>query len=191
MRILSTAGGTLRHGLGAVAEAAIVVAIAVTLVFGVAVVGRHDPAGAADVYAAKGGNGGGGGGGGGGGATAPSEYSTISLASQTYAAMPQLARGLTVWFSTNVVGLKGTEYPMVIVDCFADDGTLLYRQLDHPDAGFVLGGGSSLWWLLDPSPSATCNARLYSYGGKTKGGYDEIRELTDPSVPALSFRAGG
>ena len=59
MRILSTAGGTVRHGVGAAVEAAVVVAIAVTLIFGAAVVSRHDPAGAASVYAAKGGNGGG------------------------------------------------------------------------------------------------------------------------------------
>jgi hypothetical protein len=53
MRIFSTAAGAVRHGLGAVVEAGLVVAIAGVLVFGAAVVGRTDPAGAADAYAAK------------------------------------------------------------------------------------------------------------------------------------------
>jgi hypothetical protein len=186
MRILSTAGGAVRHGLGATAEAGLVVAIAATLVFGAAVVTRNDPAGAANVFAAKGGNGGGGGG------TAPAEFSTIELdTGSTFAAAQPLARGSSVWFRTNVVGLRGGEYPMVILDCFTDDGTLLYRWLDHPDVEFILGGGWSHWWELNPPPSATCYARLYSYGGKTKGGYDEIRELTDPSLPPLSFHAEG
>jgi hypothetical protein len=64
MRILSTAGSAVRHGLGATVEAGLVVAIAATLVFGAAVVTRNDPAGAANVFAAKGGGGGGSGGGG-------------------------------------------------------------------------------------------------------------------------------
>jgi len=65
MRIFSTAGAGVRHGVGAVIEAGLVVAIAAALVFGAAVVTRHDPAGAASVFAARGGGNGGGGNGGG------------------------------------------------------------------------------------------------------------------------------
>jgi hypothetical protein len=119
MRILSTAGGTLRHGLGAVAEAAIVVAIAVTLVFGVAVVGRHGPAGAADVYAAKGGNGGGGGGGGGGSLSA-----TISFSG--YASQP-LSISSPVSFVVTRTVLDNTVY-WVYNYCWDDSENLLSTE---------------------------------------------------------------
>jgi len=68
MRVLSSTWETVRHALGVTAQAALIGAIAVTLVFGAAVVSRHDPAGAAAVYAARGGNGGGNGHGGSGAA---------------------------------------------------------------------------------------------------------------------------
>jgi len=179
MRVLSTAAGTARHGIAALAEAVVVVAIAAALVFGAAVVTRSDPAGAADVHAARGGNGNGNGGGAGGGALPAG--STISL-DQTYA----LRLGDSVTFSTTVEDLNGGEYPLVYLECRSVlDGSVLYGQLDHPDATFVLGGGSSQWWLV--RGEAWCNAVLYSYGGKTRGGYDEIRLLAGPA----EFYAGG
>lgn len=52
MRILSIAGGTLRHGLAAVTEAALIVGVVAALVVGAAVVGRSDPAGAEPALAA-------------------------------------------------------------------------------------------------------------------------------------------
>ena len=116
MRILSTAGGTLRHGLGAVAEAAIVVAIAVTLVFGVAVVGRHDPAGAADVYAAKGGGGGGGGGG--------SLSATISFAGN--AAEPIAVSGGVTFVVTRSIADNSDPF-WVYNYCWDANGNLLSK----------------------------------------------------------------
>jgi len=171
MRILSTARSTVRHGVGAAAEAAVVAAIAVTLVFGVAVVARNDPAGAADVYAAKGGK--------------PVEVAGGSSIGLNQAGAP-LRLGDAVTFTTAAIGLNGGEYPLVYVECrdFADD-SVLYGQLDHPDATFILGGGSSQWWLV--GGNANCSALLYSYGGKTRGGYDEIRLLAGPA----NFYAGG
>jgi len=186
MRILSTARSTVRHGVGAAAEAAVVAAIAVTLVFGVAVVARNDPAGAADVYAAKGGNGGGNAGGGGGGNAGTAPASSISL-NQTFAG---LKLGDEVTFTTSAVGLGGGEYPLVYLECKSVlNGSVLYGQLDHPDATFVLGGGSSQWWLV--GSAANCDAVLYSYGGKTRGGYDEIRLLAGPAEFGAEGLAGG
>lgn len=102
--------------------------------------------------------------------------STISL--NPSAAAP--AFGGTVTFTTNVVGLQGAEYPLVYVECSSTaDGSLLYGQLDHPDVGFVLGGGSSRWWTV--RDSAHCLAHLYAYGGKANG-YDTIRELAVPAA---------
>jgi len=86
-----------------------------------------------------------------------------------------LAFGASVTFTTSVVGLNGTEYPLVYVECRSVvDGSLLYGQLDHPSATFVLGGGSSRWWSV--RDDARCLAHLYSYGGKEQG-HDVIREL--------------
>ena len=160
MRILSTAGGTLRHGLGAVAEAAIVVAIAVTLVFGVAVVGRHDPAGAADVYAAKGG--------GGGQAAEPS----IALAQVNgFAAAIQPSLGSTVTFTVSVP--KNINNPRVELMCYqgggvvyGETGSVAQAIGDGTDplgySGFLLGGGGSLWlWGGGP---ADCTANLFYFG---------------------------
>jgi hypothetical protein len=167
---------SIRHVVGAVAEGALVVAIVGALVFGVAVVGGGGPAGASAVDART-----------------STGYSTIDLdTSGSRVAVSSLQRGSSVWFKTRVVGLKGTEYPMVYVECYSkDDGSLLYGQLDHPDAEFVLGGGWSPWYDISPSPAAKCFAHLYAYGGKTKGGRDVIRELTDPALPVLSFHADG
>ncbi len=132
---------------------------------------------AGTTLAAKGGNGGGNGGGG----TVTATTSTIAL---NQAGLP-LTLGSSVTFTTTVVGLKGGEYPMVYVACFSPaTGAILYGQLDHPDATFILGGGSSAWWLV--GGPANCLAHLYSSGGTTQGGYDQILELATP----VAFAAG-
>jgi hypothetical protein len=88
----------------------------------------------------------------------------------------QLKLGDKVTFTTESYGLQGTEYPLVYFSCI--QGTeKVFGHLDHPDATFILGGGSSQWWL-NGGP-AICKATLYSYGGKTRGGYDEIRKLAE------------
>ena len=124
----------------------------------------------APAIAGKGGNGNGNGGNG----NDATQGSSISLnrSGQT------LAFGDSVTFATTVVGLNGTEYPLVYVECRSTaDGSLLYGQLDHPDATFVLGGGSSRWWSV--RDDAHCLAHLYSYGGKDRGS-DVILELAAP-----------
>jgi len=128
---------------------------------------------AGPALAGKGGNGNGGGNGGG-----PS--SSVSESRIALLTPGPYTLGTTVSFDTTAVGLGGGEYPMVYVECRSlIDGHVLYGQLDHPDVGFVLGGGSSPW-LLAPQP-AHCVAHLYAYGGKSRGS-DTIRELTDPAV---------
>ena len=118
------------------------------------------------------GNGGNGNGNGGGNDQAPSASISLDQAGQA------LAFGDSVTFTTSVAGLKGTEYPLVHVECRSDrDGSVLYGQLDHPTATFVLGGGSSRWWSV--REDAHCLAHLYSYGGKEQGN-DVIVELTAP-----------
>jgi hypothetical protein len=73
------------------------------------------------------------------------------------------ALGSTVTFTTTTTALAGWEYPMVAVWCY-QDAVLVYMQLDYPDVGFVLGGGSSDW-LVSGGP-ASCTANLYAYGNK-------------------------
>jgi hypothetical protein len=63
------------------------------------------------------------------------------------------------------------------------DGSVIYAQLDHPDATFVLGGGSSEW--RSRGGSADCSASLRAYGGRS-GGQDTIRVLAGP----IQFHAG-
>ena len=170
MRIISTATGVVRHGLGAVVEAGLVVAIVAALVFGAALVTKSDPAGASDAFAAKGGKPG-----------ASTAGSSISLDQFGQA----LHLGSQVTFTTTAVGLSGGQYPMVYVECRDyGDGSVLYGQLDHPDVTFVLGGGSSRWWLVPND--AMCHAWLYAYGGKSKG-YDTFETLAGP----IDFYAGG
>lgn len=76
------------------------------------------------------------------------------------AADSDLRFGGAVTFDTTTEKLKGWQYPMVYVVCY-QDGSLVYGQLDHPDATFILGGGWSLWWT-HPGP-ADCEALLYAY----------------------------
>ena len=123
-----------------------------------------------------------------------SDYSTIELAgvSAARSGEPTFSRGSDVKFDTKVVGLKGREYPMVYVECYADNGTKLYGRLDHPDSSFRLGGYSSnsAWMSMEPAPDATCFSHLYAYGNKVKGVL-VVRELTDPAAGVLTFAAKG
>jgi hypothetical protein len=156
MRILSTAGAGLRHGMGAVVEAGLVVAIAGVLVFGAAVVGRTDPAGATDVFAR-------------------SVSGSISLAgvNGTYAARTTPSLGDTVTFDVSVS--SNVNNPRVEVMCY-QDGKVVYGETgsigqargDGTDSlgynGFRLGGGGSIW--KDVGGSASCKATLFYFGKK-------------------------
>jgi len=161
MHIFSTATGAVRHGLGAVVEAGLIVAIAGVLVFGAAVVGRTDPAGAADVYAAKGGNGGG-----------QTAEPSIALAQVNgFAAAIQPSLGSTVTFTVSVP--KNVNNPRVELMCYqgggvvyGETGSVAQAIGDGTDplgySGFLLGGGGSLWlWGGGP---ADCTANLFYFG---------------------------
>jgi hypothetical protein len=89
----------------------------------------------------------------------------------------ELVLGGTVRFITNAKGLKGSEWPMVLVKCVDDKDDVIYAQLDHPDPGFVLGDGSSEW--RSRGGPADCSATLLAYGGRS-GGMDTIRTLAGP-----------
>jgi hypothetical protein len=87
-----------------------------------------------------------------------------------------------VTFDSEVTSkLLGYEYPMIYVEAF-QDGVLVYGQLDHPDAVFVLGGGSSEWVTRGGGP-AHCRASLMIYGGR--------HNIMDPFVAAVEFEAAG
>jgi hypothetical protein len=72
-----------------------------------------------------------------------------------------------VMFDVSTDGITGTRYPLVYVAC-SQDGSLVYGQLDHPDAAFLLGGGWSDWVEVGGG-AADCTASLLVYGGKVKG----------------------
>lgn len=90
----------------------------------------------------------------------------------TLAAASAPSLGTAVTFTSHAAGLAGWEYPMVAVWCYQGDA-LVYMQLDHPDANFVLGGGSSDWKTM--GGDAECEAYLYAYG--SKGWRESIRTL--------------
>jgi len=93
------------------------------------------------------------------------------------------AFGDEITFTTTTSGLRGTQYPLVYVECYSVvDGTFLYGQLDHPIATFELGADSSQWHVQ--RDDANCNATLYAYGGK--GQTPQIVELA-----SLAFAADG
>lgn len=116
--------------------------------------------------------------------------SSIAIASGT----PALGNTLT--FNT-VIGekLAGWEYPMVDLLAFQDvnqDGTtditlpsgdIVFSQLDHPNASFLLGGYDSIWKQRGGG-AANCTARLCAYGWK--GGKQSVRILA-----AIFFTAEG
>ena len=160
----SRASGATRQALPRLAMIAALVIAATTM-------------GASTTLAAKGGN-----------AAGAPQYSTIALAGSmlqsTDASAATFSRGSSVWFDTSVVGLKGTEYPMVYVGCFVGE-TKVWGNLRSPDEVFVLGNGSNDWSRMDPPPDTTCTARLYAYGGKA------IRELTDPAAGVVGFTTSG
>jgi drug/metabolite transporter superfamily protein YnfA len=133
MRILSTAGGTLRHGLGAAAEAAVVVAIALALVFGAAVLTRSDPAGAADVYAARGGNGNGNSGNGNSGNGSGGSVVAASVSASPNPAAP------------------GTR--VEVTGCGYDTNNSVELRITHPD-GSLEAYGVGVWYTgcMNPTP---------------------------------------
>ena len=120
------------------------------------------------VAAARGGNGDKGGDG--------AVMSSISLNRPEAARVVELMQlGDTVTYSTSIEPLKGGEWPMVYTVCASvDDGAIVFGQLDHPGAAFVLGGGSSPWLTI--GGDASCHAELLAYGGKARG-VDTIRLL--------------
>jgi hypothetical protein len=118
--------------------------------------------------------------------------SSIALAGAAEARTSPATLGSLVGFDTTVEALAGWEWPMVAVLCYQDlngdgvqrfpndEGDLVYAQLDHPDAAFLLGGGSSRWKTL--GGAADCDAVLYAYGNKAKN--QTIRELARTSFSA-------
>lgn len=163
MRAVSVISTSARHVAFVAAEGALVAAIAMALVFAGAVATGGTPVGADQVAART-------------RTVAPS--STISLNQDPSA----LHLGSSVTFTTTVSGLAGGEYPMIVVEC-AQGGTDVYVQLDSPNATFVLGNGSSQWWVV--GGAANCGATLFAYGGKSKG-FDTIRTLAGPVVFAAA-----
>lgn len=76
-----------------------------------------------------------------------------------------------VTFTTAVMNLKGNQWPMVYVVCHSTlDGDLLVGQLDHPDAEFIIGAGSSPWRLPpNVGEDGTCVGVLYAYSKQAGG----------------------
>ncbi len=112
--------------------------------------------------------------------------STITLASVSsgdgtalLAANLKPALGDNVTFATTVGSLAGWEYPMVDLEC-RQSGVIVFSQLDHPDANFLLGGGSSVW--LTNGGVANCTADLDAYG--SKGGTWSVRVLSETTFDA-------
>jgi len=81
--------------------------------------------------------------------------------------------GDVVTYATTIETLKGYEWPMVTTSCYADDGTILWSQLDYPDVQFPLAGTWTPWY--ENGGDGTCEATLWAYS--SKGGRYTARQL--------------
>ena len=93
--------------------------------------------------------------------------------------------GGVVTFSTEAVGLKGREWPMVLIKCWDEGGNVHYAQLDHPDARFVLGGGSSEWKDEGGGRRLRCDPPCLQSGRRAaarRAGAVPRRGVTPPTV---------
>lgn len=90
--------------------------------------------------------------------------------------------GGSVAFDTEVSGLRGTQYPMVYVECW-QDGDKVYGRLDRPDTEFVFSGGSNKW-IANGGGAATCQASVRAYGGKGGISYATILDTIEFEVEA-------
>lgn len=110
----------------------------------------------------------------------PAAHAAKPVASGTIAGPNEAAPyafGDSITFTVTTDNLKGNQYPLVYVACHSVvDGELLYGQLDHPTATFVLGASSSEWHT--DRDDANCTATLYAYGGT--GNTPQIVQLADP-----------
>lgn len=141
MPIHSRASVAIGHTLGAVAQAALILAIISALVIAAATVAGKPPAGAGSAFAAS------------------KTASWISLASSATAAAAQPSLGSTVAFDA---GYPTTvKNPRIEVLCY-QSGALVYGEAGGVNDAFLLGGGGSIW--LTNGGSADCVANLYYFG---------------------------
>lgn len=86
---------------------------------------------------------------------------------------PNPAYQQPVTFTTSISGkLKPGQYAMVYVECYQPDkpnpfpnyNGLVWAELDHPNAAFVLGDPATGWTLWQGG-SADCVAHLWLYPG--------------------------
>jgi hypothetical protein len=117
-------------------------------------------------------------------ATAASAAQPVSHAASGTISDPvgDLRLGGAITFTSTTDNLKGWQYPLIDLEC-SQNGTVVFSQLDAPNAIFLLGGGSSRW--LETGGSATCVAYLDAYG--TKGGNWDITLL----ATGATFEAAG
>ena len=143
---------------------------------------------AAPALAAQGGNGNGGGR---AGTTSNIELASVSTPAGATLAAVTPKYGDIVRFSTTVEKLAGWEYPMVALTCYQDvngDGRvdtnmfgpdIVFEQLNYPDSGFLLSGGSR--WAARGG-AATCRADLDAYGWSNKVQSIRILDSTEFNV---------
>jgi hypothetical protein len=164
MRSTSSARVAVRHGVGSVAEALLVVASVITLAIAAAVVTHRAPSGASDALAA------------------PRTSGTwIRLSSVGGASLAAASPALGTSVTFDVAYPKTVKNPRIEVLC-SQAGELVYGEAGAVSDAFLLGGGWSLW--KERGGSADCVANLYYFGSKAG-------QQTYNWLAGTSFAAGG
>ena len=162
MHLRSTTASGFRHGVGAITEAALVLAIAAALIIGVALLGRSAPIGADAAFAR----------------TTASPWIELSQVNGRSASV-QPTLGSMVTFTTSYP--RTVKNPRIEVLCY-QDGDLVFGMAGSVTYEFQLGGGSSTWLVV--GGPADCTANLFYFG------YHAGKQ-TYNKLASTSFSAGG
>ena len=162
MHLRSTTASGFRHGAGAIAEAALVLAIAAALIIGAALLGRSAPIGAGTAFARS---------------TTPSSIELAQVSGLSASIQPSL--GSTVSFQTSYP--RTVKNPRIEVLCH-QDGALVFGMAGSVTYDFQLGGAGSTW--LTVGGPAECTANLFYFGSHAGKQTYNVLASTD-------FAAGG
>ena len=162
MHVRSSTLATVRHGAGALTEAALLLAIAVALIMGAALLGHSAPAGADAAFART---------------TSTPWIELTQVDGRSASVQPSL--GSTVTFATSYP--RTVKNPRIEVLCY-QDGDLVFGMAGSVTYAFQLGGAGSTW--LTVGGPADCTANLFYFGS-------HAGKQTYNKLATTSFAAGG
>jgi hypothetical protein len=152
----------IEHGVGALSEGLLILAIAAALILATAFIGRTNPAGAGLARA---------------GSTTGSWIALTQVNGKSASIQPSL--GSTVSFATSYP--RTVKNPRIEVLCY-EDGNLVFGMAGSVTYEFLLGGAGSIWLTI--GGGADCTANLFYFGS-------HAGKQTYNKLATTSFAAGG